>query len=205
MNKPSPLIWGANVSSIPHLGSSPFITGRKANEVMAALTYQGGWRPRNEVETDRTWRQVIPYIIITNVDTGKHLLFERTPKQDESRLHTKLSIAAGGHIEKEDDVVDSSGNRIERAAWRETMEETSFHSGVFNFCGCLAITDPKEDEVHHVHIAAVYHLFTQETDFKGEDDKHIRRWVYDDTLQSEVDRMEAWSREVWNYYLAPRT
>ncbi len=205
MNNPEgPLVWGASVFKIPYLGltDSPFITGRRAAEIMSVLAHEGEWRRRKPAETDRTFRQVIPYIVVTNSITGKYLVFERTVKQEESRLHAKVSIGAGGHIEYE----DKQGRYeklIDRAAARELKEETGFSTGSQTFAGVLAITDPVADEVHHVHIAAVYHLFTNEANFVGEEDKHIRKWVpFNDLEAFAVDeRMETWSYEVWKRYL----
>lgn len=200
-NPEGPLILGALASKIPYLGlNGPFITGRRAAEIMSVLAHNGDWRRRKPAETDRTFRQVIPYILVTNSITGKYLVFERTPKQDESRLHAKISIGAGGHVER-DDKQGSYDKIIDRAAARELKEETGFSTGSLTFAGVLAITDPAADEVHHVHIAAVYHLFTKETNFVGEEDKHIRKWTNFNDLSDLSPRMETWSYEVWKRYL----
>lgn len=203
IHEDGPLIWGAETDCIPYLGDDqPFYMGRKASEMMAALTYSGEWRRRKLVESDRTWRQVIPYVIVTNVKTGKYVLVERTTKQTEARLHNNVYFGIGGHIEEADVVGENQRDKlIEQAAWREINEEIGFTSGVLNFAGVMAITDPAEAEVHHVHIAAVYHLFTNETEFSGELDAQKAQWVDFGTLAGNFGRMERWSQVIWLNYL----
>ncbi len=200
-NKNERLIWGAKADLIPYLGDRPFFTGRKACEIVAALTYQGEWRKRGLVESDRAWRQVIPYVIITNAKNGKYVLVERTTKQTEARLHNNVYFGLGGHIEEED--IEDSGREliIKQAAEREVAEEVGISTGIFNFAGVMAITDPAEDEVHHVHIAVVYHLFTTETDFSGEIDEQNAEWVDFSTLAGNYSKMERWSQVIWHNYL----
>jgi predicted NUDIX family phosphoesterase len=195
-------IWCVKNSRIPHLHTpSGFIRGVKAAEIASTLAQNGSWEPKtDELENDRNFRQVIPYVIITNYKTGLHLMVERLNKQDESRLHDKVSVGIGGHIE-EIDMQFGPDHLLPQASYRELNEETGFSTGSGMFAGIIAVTDPEEPIVHHVHIGVVYHLFTSETDFKGEEDKQKRQWVTPAYLGSCVSRMETWSRIAWNSYL----
>ena len=47
-------------------------------------------------DSDNTVRQIIPYVILRR---GRHyFLLRRLKKQTETRLHEKLSLGVGGHI-----------------------------------------------------------------------------------------------------------
>ncbi len=51
-------------------------------------------RPTAEVSPQ--YKQIIPYVVIRH--DGSYFLLQRTPKQTETRLHHKLSLGIGGHI-----------------------------------------------------------------------------------------------------------
>src|SRR6266849_6628716 len=47
-------------------------------------------------EVSPRWRQIIPYVVVRYGDS--FFLLRRTRKQNEVRLHDKLSLGIGGHI-----------------------------------------------------------------------------------------------------------
>src|SRR5690349_19859705 len=58
--------------------------------------------PRGLAETDPNFKQIIPYVIITD---GKSVLhYVRGKKAGEQRLVAKGSIGIGGHINQDDEV-----------------------------------------------------------------------------------------------------
>ena len=63
-------------------------TGR---EVVKLASRQGQWLERDEIETDNSVRQIIPYIVMTSVNDkgeGTVFAFERLKGGDEDRLTT---------------------------------------------------------------------------------------------------------------------
>ena len=52
--------------------------------------------PRQQAEYDATVRQIIPYGILRR--GGEYFLLRRLKGQTEARLHDKLSLGLGGHI-----------------------------------------------------------------------------------------------------------
>ena len=52
--------------------------------------------PKDNIEYDLNFKQLIPYIILTHND--KYLMYTRTPKGGENRLYNKKSLGVGGHI-----------------------------------------------------------------------------------------------------------
>jgi len=91
-----------------------------------ALESAGLWfGPRRELEQMEEYRQIIPYIVLRK---GSRLVrYTRTSAGGEARLHGRMSIGLGGHVDLADAV--SRGGRIdllatiERAAERELVEE----------------------------------------------------------------------------------
>lgn len=85
------------------------------------------WMPRTAaLEADEGWRQVIPYVVVTDREANPPLVlsYRRSRAGGEARLHEKRSVGFGGHI----DLDDALGFRepigtLMRAAGREVGEE----------------------------------------------------------------------------------
>lgn len=72
--------------------------------------------------------QVIPYVVLTH--EGKVLVYRRTSSGGEGRLHGRISIGVGGHIDLVDVRPDDEGaidfeRTLNEAAAREASEEVS--------------------------------------------------------------------------------
>ena len=80
--------------------------------------------PRAKAETDPSFKQVIPYVVITD---GKNILhYVRGKKAGEQRLVAKGSVGIGGHINDEDHTLFAFGLQAFRdAVQREVCEELS--------------------------------------------------------------------------------
>jgi predicted NUDIX family phosphoesterase len=196
-----PLIWGIPTAVIkPLLTDRQFYTGSVGDAILDDLRILGDWRHRNEVEEDPSFLQAIPYVVASNLDTGKFLLMRRMPKQTEVRLHGKRYVGVGGHIEQED--TTPGGDVIEAAAWREIKEETGWESGTLEFVGVVGAFGADLPPVNHVHIGVVYHLRTHETKFSGpEAADHEHSWATRDDLRGAYPDMELWAQIVCRDYL----
>lgn len=105
------------------------------------------WVSRKVCETDPRLKQVIPYIVIKIGD--QIIAYRRSPASGESRLHGKISIGFGGHINK-DDTCYRDG------MWRELTEEVKITSPYkFNVIGTV---NDESNDVGCVHLGIV-HLF----------------------------------------------
>src|SRR3989344_1791189 len=83
--------------------------------------------PRGKVETDPSWQQIIPYLVLDV--GGKIFLMRRKGDHTESRLSGMYSIGIGGHINRED--TEGSGKLSQAAqvlflAKREFDEEIKY-------------------------------------------------------------------------------
>src|SRR4051794_24182824 len=60
----------------------------------------GEFRPRSEMETDPSFKQIIPYVVFRS---GEDIFcYTRGSSQGEARLHRLRSIGVGGHVDEAD-------------------------------------------------------------------------------------------------------
>ncbi|MBM4014538.1 MAG: hypothetical protein FJ293_06190 [Planctomycetes bacterium] len=82
--------------SFPHGFVAATADRKAAAEQIARMRTHGFFVERRAAEQESAWKQVIPYVVVKKGDAL--LLLERKKKQGEARLHGKLSIGVGGHI-----------------------------------------------------------------------------------------------------------
>jgi predicted NUDIX family phosphoesterase len=155
---------------------------------------QLSFRPRGEMESDPSFKQLIPYIILRYVDAdgATHVFtYTRGSGQGEKRLHAKRSIGIGGHISEEDAAGGSdpylTGMR------RELAEEVVIDASYVEQRVGL-IYDPSTD-VGRVHLGVV-HVFDLEQPLvrPNEDDISETGFVPIDDLKLQRESLEVWSR-----------
>lgn len=80
---------------------------------------RGFFVERRWAERDSTLKQVIPYTLVTHGD--EIFLLRRTARGGEARLHGKLSLGVGGHINPAD--LDGAQDVLDAGCRRELEEE----------------------------------------------------------------------------------
>ena len=111
--------------------------------------------PRSHAEQDPSFKQIIPYVILTHA--GKVLHYVRGKKGGEQRLTAKGSIGIGGHLNDADENLFSLDQRSYLAGVRrEVEEELILQSGYQNHIRALLNDD--SNEVGRVHLGIV-HVF----------------------------------------------
>lgn len=97
--------------------------------------------------------QIIPYHLFRN--NGRYLNYLRPDKGSETRLHGKVSIGIGGHVDLADVVVREDGgidlaSTLDRAGRREASEEigASIDDQAFRYVSMLYATDTDVDRLH---------------------------------------------------------
>ena len=113
------------------------------------------YRPRNEVEEDPGFKQLIPYCIFRHGEAVFH--YRRGTAQGEGRLHSKRSVGVGGHISSED--ASAAGSVYEEGMRREIQEEVYVESEVTS--QCIGLINDDETDVGRVHLGIV-HVFDLE-------------------------------------------
>ena len=86
------------------------------------------YRPRAEVETDPSFKQIVPYVVLRWGDQLFH--YTRGKGATESRLRALRSIGVGGHISADDANLFESPYR--EAMFREVAEEAGVSTGMLN-------------------------------------------------------------------------
>ena len=99
-------------------------------------------------------RQLIPYIIVTDKE-GNPLVYERATSGNETRLHGKLAIGVGGHVDLEDAQVCEDGSldvfeTVAVSSLREIEEEIGIQAKPedITWTGLIRIDDGEVDRVH---------------------------------------------------------
>jgi len=155
----------------------------------ALVAEHHAFRRRGEMERDRAWKQVIPYLVLR--DGPRYFLMRRTKAGGDARLHDLWTIGVGGHLNPGDG--DLAGGL--RREWREEVR-ASFEPE-FELIGL--INDDSTD-VGSVHVGAVYVADARGRDVRIlETDKLRGAFADPDEVARVVDRMESWSALVFQH------
>jgi len=157
----------------------------------------GTFYPRPLAEKNAAYKQIIPYTIMTY--ENKVFIMKRSSQQDEQRLHGKISLGVGGHINPQDaDRLSEPRNDgsdkyhwfdklYEVAAAREIMEEVIVSCPVHKL-ELLGYINDDTDDVGSVHFGVI-----------------LRYDLNDDRLGiRELDKMSGAMRpwgELWDQWL----
>ena len=150
------------------------------------------FQPRARAETDPTFKQIIPYVVVTD---GKSILhYVRGKKAGEQRLVAKGSIGIGGHINDEDHSLFADGlQAFQDAVKREVCEELTVQ-GPFDARPVGLINDDST-EVGRVHFGIVHVLFRAPEKVK-KNEKFITqiKFIPIEELKARREQMESWSQ-----------
>ena len=155
-------------------------------EVLGAA---GRYESRAAMEHDPTFKQVIPYLVLRDGDG--YFLMRRTQAGADARLHDLYSIGVGGHLNPGDGGL-LLGLRRE---WQEEL--VADFVPAFRIIGLL---NDDTTDVGRVHLGAVF-----EADAAGrrvairETHKLEGSFAGPDDVAAVVDRMETWSRIVFEH------
>ncbi|SHP98251.1 Predicted phosphoesterase (MutT family) [Mycobacteroides abscessus subsp. abscessus] len=149
---------------------------------------------RDSAEVNEFYKQIIPYAFITN-DNYCYIL-KRLSKQKEKRLHNKLSLGVGGHINPIHHPVDSI---IEEGLLRELNEELIVTNEQIQKIKLVGIINDDNTEVGKLHLGIVYHIQVNNKDIEiNEIDKMEGQWVHKSELGKYYNNMESWSQIILN-------
>lgn len=143
---------------------------------------------RPAAEEDPSYKQIIPYVVLKQ--KGRVFSTRRLNKGGESRLHGKLSIGIGGHINP----VDETDRRsvLMKGLERELEEEVYIQrrgdlvpQGFINDDG---------NGVGAVHLGLCFSMEVEGEVSVKETEKLSGSWLSLQELRSEYDNMETWSQ-----------
>ena len=149
----------------------------------------GEFRLRGEMERDRSWKQVIPYLVLR--DGPRYFLMRRTKAGGDARLHDLWTIGVGGHLNPGDgDLVGGL-----RREWREEVE-----AGFEPEFTLIGLINDDATEVGSVHVGAVYVADARGRDVRiRETEKLSGAFADPSEVAAVADRMESWSALVFEH------
>jgi predicted NUDIX family phosphoesterase len=156
------------------------------------------YAPRPELELDPSRKQLIPYVVLE--DAQQQLWTMRRKKtQAEARLHERLSIGVGGHMEQEDGRGESDGGQqapspILNAMQRELEEELFWPSQDPPPLRFYGLINDDTTPVGQVHLGLCFVAKVEQRPISiREHDKMEGWWERPARLQAQVAQLESWS------------
>lgn len=146
--------------------------------------------PRSLMETDPTYKQIIPYLVFMHDD--KLFLMQRQAKASETRLQSKYSLGIGGHI-REEDIQDAD---IVSWARREFHEEVIYNDDFT--VEPLGILNDDSNDVGKVHVGFVYLLRGTSANIAVQEELKSGTLLSIEECAAFYDRMETWSQIVFD-------
>ena len=162
-----------------------------AREVFAVIGREGYFTDRAAAEEDPSLKQIIPYAVVSC--ESQVFLLERRPKGGESRLHGRVSLGVGGHVNPQDSPDGQMDAVVENAFERELHEElhlrTPYRKEV------MGVLNDDSDPVGQVHFGIVYSVKTEGPQVAiREKDSLKGGFVGVREVFRYRERMESWSR-----------
>lgn len=184
------MVWAAPASIFPRKeGYLPL----PADETLQKWLAKSRFLPRHEAEENPNYRQWIPYVTLRR--SGKLFCMRRTTGGGEVRLHERLTIGLGGHVNPIDETCRDGA--IIGALWRELQEEASLgHTdGELQRGGLVLLSDNAVSKVH----VGVHFWFDLKAGKKvrlNEEGGKDGRWVGQKDLSATDPALETWSTAV---------
>lgn len=155
--------------------------------VLDPASYQ--FRPRSEVETNPSFKQLIPYVVLKSGNDVFH--YRRGASGTEARLRARQSVGIGGHISAEDaaggDDPYTTGMR------REVEEEVELDCGwTEHFLGFI---NDDRTPVGSVHLGIVHLFDLERADVRSNESALADGgFASRSRLWAERDEFETWSQ-----------
>lgn len=156
---------------------------------VAALERAGRYEPRDVMERDASFKQVIPYLVLR--DGPRWFLMRRTAGGGDVRLHHRYSIGVGGHLNPGDGGL-LGGLRRE---WTEELVADFFPE--FRL---VALLNDDTTDVGSVHLGAVYVADAHGRPVEIRETHKLSGGFVDEAeVEAVVDSMETWSRLTFEF------
>jgi predicted NUDIX family phosphoesterase len=150
-----------------------------------------GFRERTpELESDPSWKQIIPYMLVKYEDN--YLVYRRNKGGGEIRLHNLYSLGIGGHIEDSDGVgpIEAYMNGMQRELQEEILVGADADPSAVRGC----IYDPSTP-VGRVHFGFVYVIEAKSPHVVAVDTSvGLPAFMPVPFIKAARDRFEEWSK-----------
>lgn len=149
------------------------------------------YRPRAAVETDPSFKQIVPYVVLRCGEQVFH--YTRGQRATETRLRALRSIGVGGHINAGDGTLFDTPYR--EAMLREVAEEVYLETEYTE--RCLGLLNDDSNPVGQVHLGVV-HVFELAEPKARRREQALTRSGFAPLaeLRGQRDEFETWSQFV---------
>jgi predicted NUDIX family phosphoesterase len=164
------------------------------------IVQSGLFRKRSELEENPSFKQIIPYAIISNKNS--FFLFTRTSGQTEKRLHNKLHLGVGGHMNPGSSEGPGEQYLINELK-REFFEEVKLLSDcLIEDIEFIGFINDDSISVGRVHIGLLYNIrVSNKYVVINETDKMTANWIDKVDLIDQYEEMETWTKIAIDYYI----
>jgi predicted NUDIX family phosphoesterase len=146
------------------------------------------YRPRDEMEEDPSFKQLIPYCIFRCDD--QVFYYRRSKGTGEARLHAKRSVGVGGHVSSIDE--NAAAGAYKEGMRREIEEEVYLESGWTE--KLVGLINDDETEVGRVHLGLVHLFDLDEPKVRAREESMIDTgFAPPSQLVAESNEFETWS------------
>jgi len=158
-----------------------------------AMRRWGRFVPRVDAEENPAWKQIIPYCLL--VSAGQIFLMQRRRGGGEARLHDKLSLGVGGHINPVDSEETTDAGEIMATALRRELREELWLAPGGQVPECIGVLNDDSDPVGQVHLGMVYRLEVEAANVTVREHESLEgQFVEPGAVFEALDRLESWSR-----------
>ncbi|MBU1012354.1 MAG: hypothetical protein KKG99_05065 [Bacteroidetes bacterium] len=173
---------------------------KENSEILKRIVQNGQFLRRSELEEDPSFKQIIPYAIISNGDS--YYLFKRKSGQIEKRLHNKYTLGAGGHMNPGISAEQDEQYLIDELK-REFFEEVKLQNGcLIEDIEFIGFINDDTIPVGRVHIGLLYTIRLSNKEVTtNETDKMIADWIDKSGLDEFYEEMETWSKIAFDFYV----
>ncbi len=173
---------------------------KENSDVLKVVIQNGLFRKRSELEEDPSFKQIIPYAVISNQES--FYLFNRTSGQTEKRLHNKFSLGIGGHMNPGNSK-ESKEKYLINELKRELFEEVNLlNTCLIEDIAFIGFINDDTIPVGRVHIGLLFiiHISNKDVDI-NETDKMTADWIDKADLAEFYEGMETWTKIAFDYYI----
>jgi len=175
-----------------------FIHGN--SDALKIIVKKGLFRKREDLEADLSFKQIIPYGVISSKDS--YYLFKRKSGQTEKRLQNLFSLGMGGHMNPGKSTEPEEQYIIDELK-RELSEEVRLSDGcrieAIDFIGFI---NDDTIQVGRFHIGLLYNIRVSNKQISvSETDKMTAEWVDKSNLAEYYNEMETWTKIAFDHYI----
>jgi predicted NUDIX family phosphoesterase len=173
---------------------------KENSEVLKRIVQNGLFLRRSELEEDPSFKQIIPYAIISHNES--FYLFRRTSRQTEKRLHNKFSLGVGGHMNPNDSMELKEQYLIDELK-RELYEEVKLLNGcLIEDIEFIGFINDDTIPVGSLHIGLLYNIHVSNKEvYINETDKMTGDWIDKSNLAEFYEGMETWTKITFDFYI----